>query len=96
MCINIGPLLVSFAFALFGIYLFAKSQRQDSDLIPEDDGGTPSWLFYLFCVQIYYLFKREKKYKKNFPNNYFAFLKFFGLMFILTGFFFIYLSLFAC
>ena len=96
MCVNISPLLGSVVFALFGVHLFIKAQRRDSSLTPKDDGGTPSWLFYLFCAQIYYLFKHEKKYKKNFPDNYFIFLRAFAILFVATGFVFIVLSLNNC
>jgi len=55
MCVNISPLLGSVVFALFGVHLFVKAQRRDSSLTPKDDGGTPSWLFYLFCANILFI-----------------------------------------
>lgn len=96
MCINTTPLVGSIAFTLFGIYIFIKSHMRDSDFIPKDDGGTPSCFFYLFCAQIYHLIKNEKKYEKNFPDNYFTLLKCFGLFFIASGSFLIFISLLAC
>ena len=96
MCVNYSALTGCLILTAFGLYYFVKSRRHDPDFIPKDDGGTGSWFFYICCMQLYYLIKREKKYQKNFPNNYFKLLQFVGAWLILAGLFFSYLSLYAC
>jgi len=88
----IHDLLFCLLFLAYGIYILIKSFQKSPDIISEEDGGKPSLIFFTLC-QMYYYFKNEKKYSKNFPDNYFTILKFIGFTFIIAALFFICLIL---